>query len=142
MSALIGDDVASFQREKVMIGIANLTLRQALNFNELFAFQKSIGDVHLEMLKDLRVLDGSTDGLITKANSFSDHSPLDAGIFRATAHSLVQQIAGLNQWVAKDGSELEVLALEESERLERRSSSYGHWIRTLPIYQGFNGNSS
>jgi hypothetical protein len=132
--AMVQDNAASPPRDKVLIKIASLTYRQELNANEVGAFWKNMPDVPTSNLTEIEQMVAGTDKVTEKQKTFVEHPPSDARAFQIEARSLVKELVELNDRAGKTGADLQAIALEQSDRLEQRSSLYGRVITTLYLF--------
>jgi hypothetical protein len=131
---LLESDAVSLPRDKVLVSIASLTYRQELNANELFAFWKNMSDVPTSNLTDIKQNIDRTADFTKTQQTFAEHPPSDASGLQAGARSLVKQLTDLNDQTGKAGADLQVLELEESDRLKHKSSFYGYGITALYLF--------
>lgn len=127
-------DAALIPRDKVLVSIASLTYRQELNVNELFAFWKNMSDVPRSNLSDIKQAVDRTADFTKTQQVFAEHPPADTSALQVRARSLVHQLTDLNDETGKAGADLQVLELEESDRLKHKSSRYGHGITALYLF--------
>lgn len=131
LSAMVQGQAGSINPDKVLSALERVSNRQELNFHQVFALWKSLGDVPKSNSTDARNLANRTIALIDKRKEFATHHPADPIAFETGAAALLHEFAELNDQTGKVGADLWGLQFDESERLEHQASFYGGAITLL-----------